>query len=281
MPRRNPAGPIQRLSVVTRGRCRRPLALLLLVSGLLLAGAASASAESKTFTPTGGAEQEFVVPGGVTHIEVSAVGGAGHAGHSCDSANEPSGGAGAKVTAQLTVKPGQKLYVDFGGGGAGGAETTGCGKLAGAGGGASDLREEPGGNVLKSLQSRLLVAGGGGGVGDNLLHGVAAELADCFDCLAGVGWHLRGRPECGHQLQLRGRWQRAGDLLVRRWAVEFGVRGARNLIDRNGSDVHCHRYERRWSDRHGIDHLYGRCCANSLDQLPDQRQHLRRGPGSP
>jgi len=192
MPRRNPAGPIARLSVVARGCCRRQLALLLLVSGLLLAGAASASAESKTFTPTGGAEQEFVVPGGVTHIEVSAVGGAGHAGHSCDSANEPPGGAGAKVTAQLAVKSGQKLYVDFGGGGAGGNETTGCGKLAGAGGGASDLREEPGGNVLKSLQSRLLVAGGGGGGGGGL--GEVSEgptcpgpYPECFMSLGGAG----------------------------------------------------------------------------------------------
>ena len=96
---------------------------------------------------------------------MSAVGGAGHAGRSCNSANEPPGGAGAKATAQLTVKPGQKLYVDFAGGGAGGNETNGCGKLGGAGGDASDVREEPGGNALKSLQSRLLVAGGGGGGG--------------------------------------------------------------------------------------------------------------------
>ena len=59
MPRRNPGAPVQRLSVVARGRCRRMVALLLLVSGLLLGVVASAFAESTTFTLTGGAEQEF------------------------------------------------------------------------------------------------------------------------------------------------------------------------------------------------------------------------------
>ena len=82
MPRRNPAGPIQRLSVVASSRCRRLLAFLLLVSGLLLGVVASASATTVTFLP--GAEQEFVVPAGITHIEVSAVGAAGQAGRSCD-----------------------------------------------------------------------------------------------------------------------------------------------------------------------------------------------------
>lgn len=139
--------------------------LLVLAAAGVLGFSESALAESTPFTPKGGTEQEFVVPAGVTHIEVSAVGAAGHAGRSCDSANEPPGGAGAKVTAQLTVKPGQKLYVDFGGGGAGGNESQGCGPVAGAGGDASDVREEPGGSALKSLQSRLVVAGGGGGGG--------------------------------------------------------------------------------------------------------------------
>jgi hypothetical protein len=195
MPRRNPAVPIVRLSVVARGRCRRLLALLLLVSGLLLGVVASASATTVTFLPS--AEQEFVVPAGITHIEVSAVGAAGHAGRSCNSANEPPGGAGAKVTAQLTVNPGQKLYIDFGGAGAGGDETQGCGMLAGAGGGASDVREEPGGNALKSLQSRLLVAGGGGGGGGGygeVSHGARpGELTcpgpypECYIDLGGAG----------------------------------------------------------------------------------------------
>jgi len=193
MPRRNPAGLIQMLSVVARSRCRRPLALLLLVFGLLLGVVASASAESTTFKPTGGAEQEFVVPVGVTHIEVSAVGGAGQAGRSCNSANKPPGGAGAKVTAQLTVKPGHKLYVDFGGGGAGGDETQGCQMPAAAGGGASDVREEPGGNTLRSLQSRLLVAGGGGGGGNGygevrMMHGACpGPYSECLTTLGGAG----------------------------------------------------------------------------------------------
>ena len=143
--------------------------LVLAIAGALaFSASASAFTGSATFLPTGGVEQEFVVAWGVTQIEVSAVGAAGHVGHSCNSVYEPAGGAGAKASAQLTVKQGQKLYVDFSGGGAGGNETTGCGKLGGAGGGASDVREEPGGNALKSLQSRLLVAGGGGGGGGGL-----------------------------------------------------------------------------------------------------------------
>ena len=105
----------------------------------------------------------------------------------------PPGGAGAKATAQLTVKPGQKLYVDFAGGGAGGNETNGCGKLGGAGGDASDVREEPGGNALKSLQSRLLVAGGGGGGGggegeeENEGGGCPGPYPQCFVGLGGAG----------------------------------------------------------------------------------------------
>ncbi len=105
----------------------------------------------------------------------------------------PPGGAGAKATAQLTVTPGQKLYVDFGGGGAGGNETNGCKMPGGAGGAASDVREEPGGNALESLQSRLLVAGGGGGGGDgegeyeNEGGGCPGSYPECFRGLGGAG----------------------------------------------------------------------------------------------
>jgi hypothetical protein len=114
---------------------------------------ANASAEtSKTFTPGAGSEQPFEVPAGVTQITVTAVGGAGEG--ACGFAGAP--GSGAKVKATLTVTPGEKLYVDFGGGAVGAGNCNG----PTAGGGASDVRTEPG-----VLSSRLIVAGGGGGAG--------------------------------------------------------------------------------------------------------------------
>ena len=118
---------------------------MLAVAGVL-GFSASAFAASTTYTPGGGSEQQFLVPEGVTQIEVTAIGGAG------GSTEEAPGGSGAKVTATLTVTPEQTLYVDFGGGGAAGGEG------AGKGGGASDVRTEAG-----KLSSRLIVAGGGGG----------------------------------------------------------------------------------------------------------------------
>ena len=68
------------------------------------------------------------------------------------------GGAGAEVSGVLTVSEGQTLYVDFGGGGKGGAVTECSQPGRSAGGGASDVRTSSG-----SLASRLIVAGGGGG----------------------------------------------------------------------------------------------------------------------
>jgi hypothetical protein len=131
---------------------------LLLMVGGMLGFSASAFAETKTFTPGGGSEQPFEVPFGDTTIEVTAIGGAGAEGP-CGAHRMP-GGAGAKVGATLAVKPGHTLYVDFGGGGRAGSTCE-----SGPGGGASDVRSEPGGSALKSLESRLIVAGGGGAAG--------------------------------------------------------------------------------------------------------------------
>ena len=129
----------------------------------------SAGAETQTFTHTG-AEQTFVVPGGVTSIEVLAIGGRGG-----EAAGTP-GGAAAKVSADLTVTPGQTLYVEVGGEGqdvtgatigAGGFNGGGAGGAgAGGGGGASDIRTSPRSAGL-SPETRLVVApGGGGGAGN-------------------------------------------------------------------------------------------------------------------
>jgi hypothetical protein len=132
--------------------------LLALGGGCL---AASACATTATFTP--GGASEFVVPPGVTHVEVTAVGGAGEAGGECLNDGYPAGGAGgsgAKVTSTLPVTGVRALYIHFGGGGTAGPSPGGCIPQGGAGGGASEVRSEAG-----STAARLVVAGGGGGGG--------------------------------------------------------------------------------------------------------------------
>jgi hypothetical protein len=140
-----------------------------------LACAAPAPATTTTFGFTG-AQQTFVVPGGVTSIHVVVVGGRG-------GASEFAGGLAAQVTAGLTVTPGQTLYIEVGGkgaagsaGGAGGFNGGGAagGPGAGGGGGASDIRTSPREAGL-SPDTRLIVAAGGGGGGRTGATGSGAE----------------------------------------------------------------------------------------------------------
>ena len=109
---------------------------------MTLAASATAGATSQTFVYTG-AEQTFVVPEGITALQVSAVGGGGGAG-----APGGAGGAAAQVSGVLNVSPGETLYLEVGGNGAeaepfkaGGFN--GGGEGAGGGGGASDVRTSP------------------------------------------------------------------------------------------------------------------------------------------
>jgi hypothetical protein len=143
--------------------------LVVLAAVGVLGFSASAFAESTSYTPGGGSEQPFVVPAGVSKIEVTAIGGAG------GSTVAGPGNSGAKVTATLTVTPGQKLYVDFGGGGAGA-------NGGGNGGGASDVRSESG-----TLSSRLIVAGGGGGGGLDCTEGFAVGGGPGGDASGEIG----------------------------------------------------------------------------------------------
>jgi hypothetical protein len=129
-----------------------------------------------TYSPTG-AEDTFVVPDGVSTIHVVATGAPGAVG-----VRGATAGRGATVSGDLTVAPGQPLYVEVGGAPTG-SNTSNCERpvdciggfnggggsianadLGGGGGGASDVRtvarDESG-----SLDSRLIVAGGGGGSG--------------------------------------------------------------------------------------------------------------------
>ncbi len=141
-----------------------------LVLAALVAPGASAQAASASFEYTG-AEQTFVVPAGVSSVHVLAVGGSGGEAFTGGGA----GGAAAEVGGDLTVTPGETLYVEVGGdghseleGGGGGFNGGGAGGPvpfgAGAGGGASDVRTAPIAAGL-SPDTRLLVAGAGGGGG--------------------------------------------------------------------------------------------------------------------
>ncbi|MCB9315720.1 MAG: HYR domain-containing protein, partial [Lewinellaceae bacterium] len=131
------------------------------------------SALSVQFDYTG-AEQTWVVPAGVTSIQVEVLGAAGGTG------SGTVGGLGGRVTATMAVTPGETLYLNVGGEGYpclstsplpcqnggfnGGGNTTvptsDPSDYAGTGGGASDIRQ--GGNTLAD---RVIVAGGGGGGG--------------------------------------------------------------------------------------------------------------------
>lgn len=149
---------------------RRALGLSLGCLSLLAlsAGASSAAAATQTFKYTG-SEQTFTVPAGVSTVHVLAIGGQG-------GKSGAQGGSPAEVQGDLTVKPGQTLYVEVGGEGGGGGEAVnpggfnGGGEGAGGGGGASDVRMAPRSSGLFP-DTRLIVAAGGGGAGSFGLEG--------------------------------------------------------------------------------------------------------------
>lgn len=150
----------------------------------------AAAAVMQTFSnaSNAGTTGTFVVPAGITSIQVEAVGGKGgnDPAHT-DALSEPlpsrTGGYGAVVSADMPVVPGEVLYVYVGGngeaasasgspaegganGGGGSGSSVPAGGGAGGGGGASDVRTiaaPTSGSQTGSLESRLLVAGGGGG----------------------------------------------------------------------------------------------------------------------
>jgi hypothetical protein len=125
-----------------------------------------------TFASTG-VEQSFTVPAGVSSVHVVASGATGGSGSSTGP-----GGRGAVVSANLTVTPGDVLYVEVGGAPTttttadcfedtpcvGGFNGGGSSRFGGGGGGGSDVRTISRGDA-GTLASRLLVAAGGGGGG--------------------------------------------------------------------------------------------------------------------
>lgn len=148
---------------------------------LALPGGALAIAPRVNFSYTGH-EQSYVVPPGVVLLGIAVDG--GHGGQKGGQAGGEGGGTAGGVGALLSVKPGEKFFVEvgsagvydgaatFGGGGAAGAPPPVVGTsgpvYASSGGGASDVRtcsmfatSCPGG--VSSAASRLLEGGGGGG----------------------------------------------------------------------------------------------------------------------
>lgn len=120
------------------------------------------------FTYTG-AQQAWVVPSGVTSIEIKTWGAQG------GGAQTGIGGKGGYATGTLLVTPGETLYINVGGkgnagttnvqvnggfNGGGYARAYTSGAYAASGGGATDIRK--GGTALAN---RVIVAGGGGGTG--------------------------------------------------------------------------------------------------------------------
>jgi hypothetical protein len=136
-------------------------AVLLPAITSIAAPAAAQAASGLAIFEFSGAAASFLVPPGVTLLDVTAYGGEG-------GWNITPGGKGGLVTARLVVTPGETLSITVGGRGPdaiagsptpsggfnGGGGSTGDG---GGGGGASDVRR--GG-------TRLVVAGGGGGSGN-------------------------------------------------------------------------------------------------------------------
>src|SRR6478672_6175376 len=150
-----------------------------------------------TYTTPG--EWTHVVAAGVTTVHVVAIGANGGPG-----GFGVGGGFGAKVEGDLTVTPGQVLYLEVGGNGGNGGDGAG----AGGGGGASDVRLLARATGLTPSDPRLLIAGGGGGAGDGVsLNGGAltggfggnadsggGDTRNCSGCLGPSGGGGAGIP---------------------------------------------------------------------------------------
>jgi hypothetical protein len=169
----------QRLSRAAWRRTRIAVSMMcaaLIVSSLAAGSASAAAKVTETFASTG-AEQSFVVPTGVTSVQLRAGGGARVNAHSVTPfQGPPPAGAGALVAGSLPVTSGETLYVEVAASGFNGGGQVGF-VGGGMGGGASDIRTLSE-SSLETLQSRLLVAGGGGGGGGTFEEGSGGRGGD-------------------------------------------------------------------------------------------------------
>ena len=158
-----------------------------------------AESDSQTFSYTG-SQQTFTVPSGVTTITIKAWGAQGGSGGFWSNSNYcGTGGKGGYSTGELSVTPGNTVYIYVGGQGeshsscsermrqsnplGGGWNGGGDGDYSysgGGGGGATDIRY--GGT---GISNRVIVAGGGGGHGNA---GNSTQLSN-----GGAGGGLEGQ----------------------------------------------------------------------------------------
>jgi PKD-like domain/Secretion system C-terminal sorting domain/Glycine rich protein/HYR domain len=153
------------------------------------------STASVNFNYTG-AVQTWVVPAGVTSVNIQAFGAQGNA----NASGVSMGGLGGSATGTLAVTPGETLWINVGGGGVtsitggfnggGNAGTAGTCLLAlgGGGGGASDVRQ-----TANTLANRKIVAGGGGGTAGNRVAACARGAGG-----GGGGGYYGGGGGCGY-----------------------------------------------------------------------------------
>lgn len=145
--------------------------LRLLFSIVLMTSIHNVNAQTTINFNYTGAQQNWVVPSGVTSVFIEVWGAQGNP----NNQGNVAGGLGGYANGDLAVTPGQVLYIYVGGGwdggvmggynGGGNAGTSNCAAAqGGGGGGASDVRQ--GGNATGD---RKIVAGGGGGAGGNRL----------------------------------------------------------------------------------------------------------------
>ncbi|MGA7988564.1 MAG: hypothetical protein WCB51_09225, partial [Candidatus Dormiibacterota bacterium] len=125
---------------------------------LQVAASCPVAVSPMNFAFTGG-EQCFTVPAGVREIEAGLFGGFGGTGYNPASPS-PLGGNGAIVISNITVTPGQILYVEVGGPGYPGGSPD---AIASAGSGGGNGGGNGGTSRLATGQPR---AGGGGGATD-------------------------------------------------------------------------------------------------------------------
>ena len=138
------------------------------VTSAPLADAAGTSTRSKQFScaSLNGGRHSFVVPTGVTAMQVQVVGAMGQT-----RSGTLGGGAGGTITATLPVTPGHQLNiwagcsgsrggVGFGSGGDHGIAHSGDAQDGGFGGGGSAIYDD-------TTNTTLVIAGGGGGSGGN------------------------------------------------------------------------------------------------------------------
>jgi hypothetical protein len=147
--------------------------------------AAPASSKTFHFTRT---PQTFKVPSGVTRVTISAQGAVG--GGPAKMEYGYPGARGAKITATVSVKPGQVLTVLVGSKGiAGGSHGEGGGYNGGGGayyayggGGSSDVR------AGTTVADRIVVAGGGGGGGESFeFENASSSFYWCYGGKGGIG----------------------------------------------------------------------------------------------